>query len=345
MAKPRLLLVFGGRSSEHEISIRSATEVRGAIDPERWDPVLMGIRRDGTWWTGPADAALEDVLSGGTAVRDLLSLRPDIVLPILHGPYGEDGTFQGLLEVLGVPYGGSGVLASALCMDKAAQKHLVAAAAPGIPLVPWVQVDGRDPEAGAAAIDAKLSYPCFIKPANMGSSVGVIKVDGRDGLLAAINEAAQYDHKLVAEQGVDAREIEVAILGNGGAETFASEPGEIVLPQGVWYDYDTKYEADVARYDIPADLPDDVSERIRTLALEAFRITGCRGWARVDFFLDRGTNTPYLNEINTLPGCTSISMYPKMMAEAGVEYRAVINRWCELGLAHHAERAGLKSDR
>ncbi len=345
MTKRRLLLVFGGRSSEHEISIRSATEVRRNIDHQRWEPVLLGIRRDGSWWTGDPAAPLKRILANGTQVRDLLHLEPDIILPILHGPYGEDGTFQGLCEVLGVPYAGSGVLASALCMDKAVQKHFVTAAAPQIPLARWVEVDAREPETGAARIHQALTYPCFVKPANMGSSIGVLKVEHRAGLVAAIVAAGHYDHKLVAEEGIDAREIEVAILGNGGSDTRVSEPGEILLPPDTWYDYETKYEADVATYAVPAELPADTRERVRDLALESFRVTGCKGWARIDFFLDRTDNTPYLNEINTLPGCTNISMYPKMMAQAGVPYDQVITHWCELGLAHHAERQSLRVDR
>jgi D-alanine-D-alanine ligase len=349
MAQARLLVLFGGVSSEHEISLRSAASVLAAIDRARYVPVLLGIRRDGTWRTGAPDRDLADVVANGEPVADLRALAPDVVFPVLHGPHGEDGTIQGLLEILGLPYVGSGVLASALCMDKVAQKHLVASAAPDIPLVLWRAVDGRalaHESDTLESIAAELGFPCFVKPANLGSSVGVHKVEHAGQLLPALRDAARYDHGIIVERGIpDAREIEVAVLGNGGPDTIASAPGEIVLPPGVWYDYDTKYVKDVAVPQIPADLPPDTAELVRTLALRAFAVTGCRGLARVDFLLDRTTGEPYLNELNTMPGFTSISMYPKLMEHAGIAYPELVHRLCELALAHHRERRALTVER
>jgi D-alanine-D-alanine ligase len=352
MAQTRLLVLFGGVSSEHEISLRSAASVIAAIDRTRYLPLLVGIRRDGTWRTGAPDRDLADIVHEGEPVADLRALAPDVVFPVLHGPHGEDGTIQGLLEILGLPYVGSGVLASALCMDKVAQKHLVAAAAPEVPLVLWRAVhataleDADRRDSTLESIAAELGFPCFVKPANLGSSVGVHRVRTPDELLPALQDAARYDRSLVVEKSVpDAREIEIAVLGNGGSETMVSAPGEIVLPKGVWYDYDTKYEKDVAVPKIPADLPKATAENIRTLALRAFEVTGCRGLARIDFLLDRETGEPYLNELNTMPGFTSISMYPKMMEHAGVPYPELVHRLCELALAHHRERNALTVER
>ncbi len=351
MARTRLLLLFGGTSSEHEISIRSARSILAALDRDRFEPTLVGIGRDRRWRQGEATEDLEAIVKAGREVADVRALQPDVVFPVLHGPNGEDGTIQGMLELLGVAYVGSGVLASALCMDKVAQKQLVGAAAPDIPLVPWCNVDGRTlGDEGARRDEAEriartLGFPCFIKPANLGSSVGVTKATDRASLQEALRTAARYDHKIVVERGIDAREIEVAVLGNGGAETLVSAPGEIRLPPGVWYDYDTKYVNDVATLDIPADLPPEVAGRIRELALEAFRATDCRGLARIDFLLDRATSTPYLNELNTMPGFTSISMYPKLVEHAGISYRDLVTRLCDLALDHHRERAALTVER
>jgi D-alanine--D-alanine ligase len=352
MAQARLLILFGGVSSEHEISLRSAASVIAAVDRDRYTPVLVGIRRDGTWRTGPVDRDLADIVRAGEPVADLRALAPDIVFPVLHGPHGEDGTIQGLLEILGLPYVGSGVLASSSCMDKVAQKHLVGAAAPDIPMVLWRQVfaralaDAPHRDDTLESIAAELGFPCFVKPANLGSSVGVHKVTSADELLPALADAARYDHSIVVERGVpDAREIEIAVLGDGGPDTFASAPGEIVLPAGVWYDYDTKYVKDVAVPQIPASLPAELADRIRALALRAFEVMGCRGLARIDFLLDRMTGDVYLNELNTMPGFTSISMYPKLMEHAGVRYPELIHRLCELALAHHRARRELTVER
>jgi len=354
MSTIRLLVAFGGASSEHEVSLRSAASVLRAIDRRRFEPVPLGIARDGTWRTGPVGEAptpeaLAALVHEGQVVPDLRALAVDLVFPVLHGPYGEDGTIQGLFEILGLPYVGSGVLASSLCMDKVVQKHLVASAAPEVPLVPWRELSAPAlaSEAGMARaveeIRDALGFPCFVKPVNLGSSVGVSRVDHVDALPEALRVAARYDHRVIVEQGVDAREIELAVLGNGGPETRVSAPGEIGLPPGVWYDYDTKYVTDVATLHVPAPLSEDVAERLQRIALRAFQVTGCKGLARVDFLLCRKTGTPYLNELNTMPGFTSISMYPKLMEHAGVEQTELVTTLCELALEHHRVRRGLSN--
>lgn len=354
MSTTRLLVAFGGASSEHEVSLRSAAMVLGAVDRQRFEPVPLGIARDGTWHTGPvgptpSPAELAAIVAEGPVVPDLRALAVDLVFPVLHGPYGEDGTIQGLFEILGLPYVGSGVLASSLCMDKVAQKHLVAAAAPEVPLVPWREVwaaslaDAAGMQRAVEEIRDALGFPCFVKPVNLGSSVGVSRVDHVDALPPALLGAARYDHRVIVEQGVDAREIELAVLGNGGPDTRVSAPGEIGLPPGTWYDYDTKYVNDVATLHLPAVLDPDLTARMQQLALRSFQVTGCKGLARIDFLLCRKTGTPYLNELNTMPGFTSISMYPKLMAHAGVGNTELVTRLCELALAHHHARRGLSN--
>lgn len=348
----RLLLVFGGRSGEHEVSIRSATEVLDAIDRNRWTPVLLGMRRDGGLRTGEVGTPLADIVSDGEVVTDLRRLEPAVVFSLMHGTYGEDGKFQGLLEVLDVPYVGSGVLASALCMDKAVFKRF--ASAPGhedFRPLPWVEVhamqlEGEETRARVCEdVERECGYPCFVKPANLGSSVGISKARNRSELVEALAFAARYDHKVVVEKGVDAREIELAVLGNGGPETEVSLPGEIGLPEGTWYDYANKYENDVATLAIPAQLPDDTVAELKRIAVAAFRASGCRGLARVDFLVERDSLRPWLNELNTLPGFTSISMYPKLMEHVGVGYSELITRLCELGLAEHERRTSLSVER
>lgn len=351
MPAQRLLVVFGGRSSEHEISLRSATEVLAALDRTRFAPVLLGVRRDGGWRTGPADSKLAAVISDGEVVHDLRALQPDLVFPVLHGPHGEDGAFQGLLEVLGLPYVGSGVLASALCMDKALFKHVLHTQAVPVPVVPWIELEARalhtlhDRQQALDLVQDRLGYPCFIKPSNQGSSVGVSRASDEDDLVRALNLAARYDSKLLVEKAVDAREVELAVLGNGDDATIVSVAGEIGLPPGEWYDYDNKYLKDIATLKIPADLPSELVARLQDMSLRAFRIAGCKGLARVDFLVDRHTLAPYLNEVNTMPGFTSISMYPKLLGHGGLDYTAVLSRLCDLALAHHAERRRLSVTR
>ena len=294
MAKKHVAVLMGGFSSERPVSLSSGKACAGALEAQGYRVSRVDVGRD-----------VSEVLA---------RLKPDVAFNALHGPFGEDGTIQGILEYLQIPYTHSGVLASATCMDKIAQKVLVGAAAPELPLVPWLEVDGRawmDTTARPrilADVAQRLGYPCFVKPANLGSSVGVHKATDEVTLVEGLSDAARYDRRIVVEQGVDAREIEVAVLGNGGPETEASPPGEIGLPEGVWYDYDTKYLTDVASLHIPAALDDALASRMRALAIRAFTVMGCKGLARVDFLLDRRTSTPYLNELNTMPGFTSISI-------------------------------------
>jgi D-alanine--D-alanine ligase len=352
MTKQRLALMYGGKSSEHEVSIRSATEVLAAIDRTRFEPVPIAVTREGRFKTGVASHGLAKLVIDGEDVDELGPLLRSCacVFPLLHGPHGEDGTFQGVFEVFGVPYVGSGVLASSLCMDKAAFKHHVAAAPYEIPVTPGVSLDvvleGREHALARAHGAAKeLGYPIFVKPANQGSSVGVSRAQDRAQLDAALELALRYDTKVLVERGLDAREIELAVLGDGGPETVVSMPGEIILPKGQWYTYENKYLDDVASYAIPVELPRETTQLLQELALRAFRATRCAGLARVDFLVERGSLRPWLNEVNTMPGFTSISMYPKMMGAAGVGYSELITRLVELGIAAHRQRSALSTVR
>jgi D-alanine--D-alanine ligase len=351
-APRRLALIYGGRSSEHEVSIRSATEVLGAIDRSRFEPVAIAVTRTGEFRTGPLDRSLAAIVEQGQHVDDLRELLRSCAcaFPLLHGPFGEDGTFQGLFEVHGVPYVGSGVLASALCMDKSAFKHHVAAPPYDIPVTPGVSIDvvlegEAHALARAHAAALELGFPVFVKPANQGSSVGVSRADDIAQLDEALELALAYDSKVIVERGLDAREIEIAVLGDGGPETIVSQPGEIILPKGQWYTYENKYLDDVATYAIPADLPRETIALVQQLALRAFRATRCSGLARIDFLVERGSLTPWLNEVNTMPGFTTISMYPKMMGQAGVAYSELITRLVELGIAAHQRRSELSITR
>jgi D-alanine--D-alanine ligase len=351
-APRRLALIYGGRSSEHEISIRSATEVLGAIDRSRFEPIAIAVTREGEFRTGSVDRGLANIVAQGEHVDDLRELLRSCacVFPLLHGPFGEDGTFQGLFEVYGVPYVGSGVLASALCMDKAAFKHHVAAAPYDIPVTPGVGIDvvlegETHAIARARAAALELGFPVFVKPANQGSSVGVSKAEDIGQLDDALDLALAYDSKVIVERGLDAREIELAVLGDGGPETIVSQPGEIILPKGQWYTYENKYLDDVATYAIPAELPRETIALLQELALRAFRATRCNGLARIDFLVERGSLTPWLNEVNTMPGFTTISMYPKMMGQAGVPYGELITRLVELGIEAHRRRSELSITR
>jgi D-alanine-D-alanine ligase len=345
MSKPRLVLAFGGRSSEHDVSVRGAAAVWSAIDRERWTPILVGVGRDGALRVGERDFGPAEVVASGPLVRDLRDLAPDVVFPLLHGPHGEDGSFQGHLEMLDLPYVGSGVLASAICMDKAILKRL--ATLEGIPVVHGIELAARATATTAdharRVLDT-LAPPLFVKPANQGSSIGVSRVGEAAALLAAIEHAFRYDDKLVVEQALSRpREIEVAVLGSEADDLVVSAPGEIILPEGIWYDYETKYFVDVASYAIPAELPFEIAEHLRAWARRAFLAAGCQGLARVDFLVDRATKEVFLNEVNTMPGFTSISMYPKLMAHAGIPFGHLVTRLAELGIARHARRRTLSS--
>ena len=361
--KIRLGLIFGGRSAEHEVSLMSARSVLQAIDPDKYEVTLIGITKAGRWLAGgdplralaagePA-ATTEAALLGEPGKRELLGLSPagdrlstvaelDVVFPLLHGPYGEDGTLQGLLELADLPYVGSGVLASAVAMDKAVCKQVLRAA--GLPVVDWVLAVRPEIERAAAEVAARVEaelgpYPVFTKPANLGSSVGVVKAHNRAEREAALRESARYDRRVLAERGVNAREIEVSVLGNtGGAEApRASVCGEIV-PSREFYDYDAKYVDEASRLIIPAELPAATAEHARDCAVRAFQALDGAGLARVDFLLDRDTGALYLNELNTIPGFTQISMYPKLWEASGLSYRESIDRLIELALERQAEK-------
>jgi D-alanine-D-alanine ligase len=340
----RTILLFGGRSPEHAVSILSARSVAGAASPSKIEIIPICIAKDGRF-VGPERSAR--ILAGGERSDrgdDDFSFeswsraeRPDVVFPMIHGTGGEDGSLQGYLEILGLPYVGSGVTASAVAMDKAHMKYAFAAAK--LPMVDFVQVLEHDwsGERGAIirSINNAMRLPYFVKPANSGSSVGVTKVKNDGDLAAAVESALRFDSKVLVERGVDAREVEVSVLGNEQPE--ASVPGEIVAGRE-FYDYDDKYVESNSQLVIPAKLPKEKSEEIRRFAVAAFKAVGAAGLARVDFFLERGTNKLFVNEINTIPGFTNISMYPKLWEATELKYARLIERLIELGIERSRAR-------
>lgn len=370
--KIRVGLIFGGKSGEHEISLASAQSVARAIDQEKYAVVLIGITKDGRWLAG--EHALEQLAAASpspllaitevgagsprpstTNGKDLVprasnamtTASPlsaiDVAFPLLHGPFGEDGTVQGLLELVDVPYVGAGVAASALGMDKALMKAVFRAH--NLPTMDWLVILRREwesaPEETIRRVERAFGYPCFVKPANLGSSVGVTKAHNWDELAQALATAAQYDRKLLAERAAEeAREIECSILGND--EPIASLPGE-VIPKREFYDYVAKYD-EMAGTDlvVPADLAPEMTRRVQELAIRAFKAIDCSGMARVDFFLERSSNRLFLNEINTIPGFTAVSMYPRMWEKSGLSYTALIDRLIQLALERHADRRKTK---
>ncbi len=355
----RVGALFGGQSGEHEVSLASAQSVIRALEASgRYEVVPIGITPDGLWLRGPgaleklagdADFLLPgyDATANAATAADpqppsaALLHSLDVVFPVLHGPRGEDGTVQGFLELAGVPYVGCGVAASALAMDKHLAKQVFAAE--GLPQLDWVLVRRRDwatrPDDLLRRVD-DLGYPCFVKPANMGSSVGISKVVERQRLSEAIEDALRYDVKAVVERAVDAREIECSVLGQH--EPRASVPGEIV-PSREFYDYEAKYLAEVpSELRIPAPLDADTTEQVRELAVRAFLAVDGSGMARVDFLLDRGSGRLYLNEVNTIPGFTTISMYSKLWEASGLPYVELLDELIRLALERHRERSGLR---
>ena len=346
-----IALLFGGRSGEHEVSLRSAASVAAGLARHRVRPVL--IDHDGRWFLQegpePRPAGGEPVFLAAMPtdegrlrrISDAASaLRPDIYFPVLHGPFGEDGTIQGLLELAGVPYVGAGVAASAAGMDKEMMKALFAAA--GIPQTAYRVVRDLPQERDAARrLPDELGLPLFVKPANMGSSVAVSKVKRTDDLEAALDLALAFDRKAVVEAGIDAREIEVSIAGN--EEPEASLPGEI-LPDREFYDYDSKYSDDSrTELKIPAPLGPEATEEVRSLGVRAFRAVDACGYARVDLLMERRSGRLHVNEINTIPGFTSISMFPKMWEAAGVPFASLLDRLLDLARDRHARRARLRT--
>jgi D-alanine-D-alanine ligase len=351
-------ILFGGRSGEHDVSLQSAASIIKALDSTKYEIVPIGITREGHWRAGrDALQPLAHLLEAGEPVTPsvdptspkLLALNPspqlgyslpslDVVFPVLHGTFGEDGTVQGLLELVGVPYVGAGVLASAAGMDKDVMKRLFRDA--GLPVVPWELFLRADWESRPAAvrkrIESKLRYPLFVKPVNLGSSVGISKVHNRGELTAALDLASQYDRKMLAEKGINAREIECSVLGNDHPE--ASVPGEVV-PVNEFYDYEAKYLKQGSELVIPAKLTASQKKQVREVAIRAFQAIDCAGMARVDFLIDRKSGKVYLNEINTIPGFTSISMYPKLWEASGVPYPRLLDRLIELALERHREKS------
>ena len=352
----RVGILFGGRSGEHEVSLASAASVIRGLDPDKYEAVPIGISKEGHWFVGSAaQKMLPEVLKAGKRVvmaadpteAALIPLdrsaagggqRLDVVFPVMHGTFGEDGTIQGLLDLAGLPFVGAGVLGSAIGMDKDVSKRLLEAA--GIPVVPWITVHRSDWEregkAIRKAIEAKFRYPVFVKPATLGSSVGMSKVHSREELAPALDLASEFAMKILVERAVSAREIEVSVLGNHDPE--ASVPGEIV-PHREFYDYTAKYLEEGTALLIPAKLRPAQRKKIQQLAVSAFRTLELSGMARVDFFLEKKGGKLFLNEVNTIPGFTSISMYPKMWEASGISFRELIDRLIALALEVHAEKA------
>ena len=382
MKRLRIGVLYGGRSGEHEVSLASAAAVFNNLDRNRYEPVAIRIEKDGRWGiaerpptltsaaevieqarldsTRPSRAAREVHLVAHPSENTILSidrsresegaghalvtgLNLDVIFPVLHGPYGEDGTIQGLLELANVPYVGAGVLASAVGMDKGIMK--VVFAAHGLPVCAYTVVRSVDWERRRdetiEAIERELGYPSFVKPANLGSSVGISKAKDRATLVDAMNLAGSYDRRIIVEAAVpDAREIECAVLGNDEPE--ASAPGEII-PSREFYDYEAKYIDEGSQTVIPADLPAALAEHIRRLSVEAFRAIDCAGMARVDFLLSRRDGTVFVNEVNTIPGFTTISMYSKMWAASGVSYPELLDRLIGLAIERHTAKQLLRT--
>jgi D-alanine-D-alanine ligase len=354
----RVGVIFGGRSGEHEVSLASAASVIRALDPEKYEAVPIGIGKDGRWFIGtPAQKMLPDVLRQGHRVmlsadpsvgallpmeeRAAGSQRVDVIFPVLHGTFGEDGTVQGLLDLAGLPYVGSGVIGSAVGMDKDMAKRLFLQA--GLPTGDFLAILRSEWEKGRErilkAVARKFRFPVFVKPATLGSSVGMTKVHKREELAAALDLAAEFAQKILVERNIRGREIEVSVLGNDEPE--ASIPGEII-PHREFYDYTAKYLEEGTRLEIPAKLPKTQVRRFQEYAVRAFRCLECRGMARVDFFLEKPSGRIYLNEINTIPGFTSISMYPKLWEASGIPYRELIDRLIQLALAENREKQRTK---
>lgn len=323
MSRLRVAVVHGGRSGEHEISLRSARAVLEHLDPERFEAIPLFIDKQGKWHPSP-------ILPEPGANPGI-----DVVFPVLHGTFGEDGTIQGLFEMAGLPYVGAGVFSSSASMDKEHFKRLCAER--GLPIVEYlVQYAGAlDPDAAIAG----LGLPLFVKPANLGSSVGIAKAHDREELAAALADAARYDSKVIVERAIVGQELECAVLGNDRAE--AATPCEI-LPSKEFYDYEDKYLLDKARTIIPPDLSEDTILEVRRLAVACFEAVECSGMGRVDFLVEKATGRVYINEINTIPGFTSISMYPKMWEHDGLSFAALIERLIDLALERHARRQSLR---
>jgi len=346
MVKSRVGIIFGGRSSEHEISILSAASVLTAIDREKYETVPFVIDKGGAWRFADfdpeglselTDPRISELTSGArrVTIADFDEMT-DFAFPLLHGPFGEDGTIQGLFEMLDKPYAGCGVAASAVSMDKIFTKEIWGRN--GLPLCGYTQTTSyvcdseKETAREAARIERELGYPIFVKPANLGSSVGVSKVHDRPSLEEALSLALRFDKRVIAEAAVNGRELEIGVTGRGAP--IASAVGEILL-DGLYYDYDSKYRGGGAKVAIPADIPDSVRDEIEALALEAYRMLDGEGYARIDLFFDEGQGQVYLNEMNTIPGFTRFSMFPLLWGAKGVGYSELIERIIDFGYERH----------
>ncbi len=359
--KVRVAVIFGGQSAEHDVSLRSAQTVFDALDPDRYEVIPIGVGRDGQWLTGgdpfrqltstspffalPASSPAADQEEAPPIDQDLeqttlptgLDQEVDVVFPVLHGPMGEDGTVQGMLELTGLPYVGSGVLGSAVAMDKAIARTILTEA--GLPQVKWRLVRRKEwehhPELIVEWAVDLFGFPCFVKPANMGSSVGVAKAHDAAELAIAFATAAHFDRRIIIEEAVDARELEVSVLGND--EPIASVAGEIEA-SNEFYDYEAKYVDEGSKLIIPAELDGKTLVYLQEIAIDAFRTLDLAGLARVDFFLERNTDHIYINEVNTLPGFTSISMFPMLWEATGIPLAELVDRLIALALERHGDR-------
>ena len=363
MSKIRVGLIYGGRSGEHEVSVLSANSVLSAIDRQKYEVYPIGITKDGRWLPGQspqplvesqdlqvrslADPKAGTAADGAGAVIPLENRRGqllsslgehvDVIFPVMHGPFGEDGTIQGLLEVAGIPYVGGGVLASAVGMDKAIMKAVFLQA--GLPVGPYLVYLRKEwennPERVMTEIETELAFPCFVKPANLGSSVGISKAHDRAELRRALDLAAEYDRKIVVEAMLKGCEIECSVLGND--EPIASLPGEII-PCTEFYGYEAKYILNDSKLVIPAELPPELIQKVQDLAVRSFKAIDGAGLSRVDFFVDVPSGQIFVNEINTLPGFTKISMYPKLWEASGIGYSELIDRLLQLAMERHEDK-------
>jgi len=357
MNKLKLGILYGGRSGEHEVSLMSARSVLSVVNHEKYEVIEIGITHQGEWYVGkdlwiklqneryegltPAILQPSSLNPGLYTVQEgqlIFYTSLDVVFPVMHGTFGEDGTLQGLLELADIAYVGSGVLGSATCMDKGLFKYVMLAN--NIPTLPYQIINRTDLETNLDscldAAEAIAGYPLFTKPANLGSSVGISKCTSRSDLMEGMQQAALYDRRIIVEEGVhNAREIEISVLGN--EDPNASIPGEI-KPKDIFYTYSEKYINDTAELIIPAELSQEDIARVQEIAIRAYKATDCAGLARVDFLMDRNTNALYLNEINTIPGFTKISMYPKLWEASGLPYIDLIEALINLALARKSQR-------
>ena len=359
--KLKVGIIFGGRSGEHEVSFCSASSIMKAINRDKYTVVPIGITKEGRWISPQESAlALESgkiegkntvILLNDPAGKTLISIdnhqefkketregKLDVIFPVLHGPYGEDGTIQGLLELADIPYVGAGVAASAVSMDKELMKTIFKQKS--LPVLKWLTIKRKywqkDEEEILSLIQNTFEYPLFVKPTNLGSSVGITKVHRKEELKKAVDLASSYDRKILIEEGLEgAREIECSVLGNDEPQT--SVVGE-VKPAGEFYDYDSKYINQATQLIVPADLPEEVSGKVKQIALEAFKAIDAAGMARVDFFVTKKKNKIYLNEINTIPGFTSVSMYPRLWEASGVSYPELIDRLIQMALERYQDK-------